>query len=355
MIFIILLNLILTIYSAFINDNFNILPQDDWNSFFNQTEEILRNNMPFSDKLRELAVNMKFISGKKEQDNIYISDDSLIKIVKNPDYAVTDANVQSIINYVSTYRVPTYAMIVPSACSIKQQEIDSLYRERLFNEKTFIENIYSDFNSYVSSVNVYPALFSNNNKSIYYKTDSNLTGLGGYYVYEQLAKRMHITVHPLDRFDIKHYNEDFYGDIYANSAYKSVSPDKISSYKFSKYSREYHITRTKNGEVNTYYELYPEEATLNSSISDIVLGGPADKIDIKIGSPNTLKLLIYGDETVMSFLTFLAVNFKEITFVNTTTATDDIYESIDIQAYDKILFSFSADNFMHNFCTKNLN
>ncbi len=353
-IFIILVTLILTLYNAVANNSLNISFNKDPLSIFNQTEEMLKANIPFSHKLKELAVNIKFFSGEKEQNDIYISNDSLLKVVKNPDYNLTDANVQTIINFADTYRIPTYAIIIPAACSIKQQEIDSLYRNRLFNEKSFIENIYLDFNSHVSTINVYPTLFANNDKYIYYKTDTNLTGLGGYYVYEQIAKRLHIPAHPLERFEIKHYTQDFYGDIYNQSPYKSVSPDKISSYKFSKFSREYRVTRLKNGELNTYYELYPDEAAKTGSPYDIFLGGSADRIDIKIDSPNSLKLLIYGDKTVMSYLPFLTVNYETVTYINTDTAPTDIYKDLDVKAYDKVLFSFSSDNFMHNDVTENL-
>ena len=352
-IIIIILTSLYTFYNAAKND-LKISLNKNSPSVFVQTENLIKSSIPFSDKLKELAINLKFYSGEKEQNGIYISDDSLLKIVKNPDYSITDDNVQTIINFAETYHVPTYALIIPAACSIKQQEIDSFKREQLFNEKSFLESIYSDFNSKVSSINVYPTLFANNDKYIYYRTDTNLTSLGGYYVYEQIAKRFRITAQSPVKFDIKHYNYDFYGDIYNESSYKSITPDRISSYKFIKFPREYRVERTKNGEINTYYELYPEEAVKSDNPFDIFLGGLADKIDITISAPNNSRLLIYGDKSVMSYLPFLAINFHNITFVNTDTAPLEIYKELDVQAYDKILFSFSSDNFMHNDCTKYL-
>lgn len=344
-----------TVFNAFLNTPKNVFSYKSKNEIFETIENIFKDNIPFNKQLKKNAVLLKYMAGEKKQNNVYISNDTLFKIMPEPEYELVYKNTESIIKFAENYRIKTFAMLIPSSSAIKQQEIEDLYRHNLVNEKILIEDIYSDFSSHVSSVNVYPVLFSNNDKNIYYRTDSNLTSLGGYYVYEQLTKRMNLPCHKLNRYEIKHEDLEFYGDIYDISPYKNIPPDSVSTYNFIKYNREYRVSRTLNGETNTFYELYPREVLSTGKIYDLFLGGEAEKITIDIGSQNKNKLLIYGDKSVMSYLPFLAVNYGQITFINTDLASEELCGEIDVKGFDEVLFSYSTDSFSHKNCFKALN
>ncbi|MEG1043653.1 MAG: DHHW family protein [Oscillospiraceae bacterium] len=345
--------LVVPIYVLFIGKNVDFKAETSTDkSFYEKTEYILKKNFPFNEKLRELAVSLKYYWGEKEQNKIYISDDYLLEVIDEPNEKIVDNNTASIIEFADTYRVPTYGMIIPTACAIEQQKIDKLAQTQLYNQKTFIESIYKIFDGKVSSVNVYPALFANSDKYIYYKTESNLTSLGGYYIYETLAKRLNINPAVMDRFEIEYLNYNYYGDVYEKSPYKEIPPDMLTVYRFWKFRREYKVTSTKNEEQRTYYSLYPHEAAATTSPINIFMGGMADKIDISVASPNETKILIYGDKTALSYIPFLSVNYGLVTFIDIENVSKDMLRDIDIKSYDHVLFAMSADTYMHSDCIK---
>lgn len=332
----------------------NLLENSENIGLFDKTEKFLKSNFPFADNLKQLAVSLKYYWGEKEQNKIYIADDCLLEVIEAPIETTVNSNTANIIMFAEAYHVPTYTMIIPTACAIYQQKIDKLAQTQLYNQKTFIEKTYKQFDGKVSSVNVYPILFANTHQYIYYKTASNLTSLGGYYIYDTLSRRLNINPASAERFEIEYQNHEFYGDIYEKSPYKEITPDTISLYRFWKFRREYKVTSTKNEETQTFNTLYPYDAADSTNPINIFMGGVADKIDISVASPNETKILIYGDKTALSYIPFLSIHYGQVTFVNLETASKELLKQIDIQSYDHVLFGLSADTYMHKDLMQNL-
>ena len=62
----------------------------------------------------------------------------------------------------------------------------------LFNQRSFIDSVYTEMSGAVSVVDTYLRLLSGMDGYIYYRTLDNLTPMGGYLVYEQLGTRLGI-------------------------------------------------------------------------------------------------------------------------------------------------------------------
>jgi len=79
--------------------------------------------------------------------------------------------------------------------------------------------------------------------------------------------------------------------------------------------------------------------------ADAVLGGQAPMITIKVDSPYRDKLLIFADETVKSYIPFLAAEYSEITIIDLTTVTEKQLKSLSVSQFDQVIFSYSLDTF----------
>lgn len=299
-----------------------------------------------SETLRSLAPRLLIKAGAKEQDGIFISDSYLLENILPPDEAVLEANLFGIENFVDKCSTPTAFALIPTTCAIKQQELPK--GASLFNQKQLISDCYSRLAGKAGSVDAYSSLFAAKEQYTYCRTETALTGLGGYYVYTALGARMGFTPRALDQFEVENLPQSYYGELYSRCAYKDISPDLITIYRFSRFSRQYQLNITENGEMKSYYTLFPTHLASLEQPRSVLLGGLGERVDISVVSPYEETLLILGDETVSSFLPFLVVHYGDITILDISKCTDDMLKSIDVDSYDQMLLCYSVDNFIHN-------
>lgn len=295
--------------------------------------------------LKNLAPNILIRAGAREQDGIFISNDYLLENIQPPDEEILEANLLGIENFTDRSTTPTAFALIPTSCAIKQQELPT--GASLFNQKQLISDCYSRLIGKAGSVDAYSNLFSAKDQYTYRRTETALTGLGGYYIYTALGARMGFTPRALNQFEVENLPQSYYGELYSRCAYKNIPPDLITVYRFSRYSRQYQLNITQNGEKKSYYTLFPTHLTDLGKPRSILLGGEGERIDISVVSPYEDNLLILSDETVSSFLPFLVVHYGNITVLNIAECDDDTLREIDADSYDQILFCYSVDNFIH--------
>lgn len=295
--------------------------------------------------LGQIAPNLLLSVGAKEQDGIFITENYLLENIAPADPLTATENTAAIDQFLTGHNLPAVMMLIPTACAIKQQEIPA--NANLFNQKSLITDVYSDLAGLVSTVDAYTALFSAKDQYTYYRTESNLTGLGGYYLYTALAARLGLTARALSDFDIEHLAQDYYGDLYQRSNYKGIRPDLITLYRFSRYDRQYLLTHTDNGETRQYSTLFPTHlAVLDSPISAL-LGGIGQRLDLSVVSPFEESMLVFGDETAIAYLPFLSVHYGQITLIDLSRATPEQLAVIDLDEYNRVMFAFSVDYYIN--------
>ena len=64
-------------------------------------------------------------------------------------------------------------------------------------------------------------------------------------------------------------------------------------------------------------------------------------------SPYGESLLIFADETVLSYLPFLAIHYGNVTVVNLEQATPEQIASLSLDGYDQVLFAYSVNNILN--------
>ena len=321
-------------------------PAEEGVTLSQAADDFVGNNFPFGEQLKQLATRFRLLSGQWEQNGGYITDGHLLDNIQEKDPTIGDENIHAITSFVETNKVPSYLMLIPTSAAIHQEE-KPMYAP-LTNQRRYIEDVYRSMTGRVSTVDVYQTLLNHREEGIYYKTQSNLTGLGGYYVYSVLARRLGFEVNPLDWYEIQYSPGTYYGDLYQRAPYKKVAPDLVSFFHFSKYRREYRVVHIYPNEVKTYYTLYPSHLLSGGQPFDSFLGGISPIVKITSTAPYDQRLLLFGDRTAASFLPFLCNRYREITVVNLSGTTPQMIADLDIRQYDQIVFTYSVDTFMND-------
>lgn len=310
------------------------------------TNQIVKGALQDVETLEQLAPSIMVMGGSKEHDGIFITKNHLLENIKVSDPDIYEKNLDGMEIFLKKHNIPAYFALIPTAVAIKQQEITA--SADLFNQKSFIADSYQRLIGQISSVDAYSALFSAADEYTYYRTASNLTGLGGYYVYSAIASRLGLSLRSLEQFEIEHLADDYYGDLYERSSYKGIDPDLLTLYRFTQNDRSYRLINTQNGIPSAYYELFPTHLATLGKPENVLFGGIGEIIDISVISPYRNSILIFGDETAISYLPFISVHYGHVTVVDLRHTTDEQLASIDPEDYDQVLFAYSVKNFIQN-------
>jgi len=311
-------------------------------------EETLRNLLGEKPALEQLQVKIKRFSGQQMQDNIFLTKDAMYENIPEPDKIsnVTDNNSNGMLEFVYRYYIPTYVMIIPTACAIKQNDVPQ--DAPLFNQKNYIDNVYRAISGVITAADVYTTLFASMDEYIYYRTIPELTGLGGYYIYTKLGEKLSLRTRSLAQFEQIYLNHNCYGSLYRRLPYPDVQPDIYSYYRMSLFRREYRMTRYESdGFISLHNDIILPQImdSPDMEITDVVLGGRAPLITIKVDSPYKERLLIFSDSSVKAYIPFLAAHYNEIYIVDLELADYDILDKLGVKHFDQVLFSYSVDTF----------
>ncbi len=325
------------------------LPRPDMESVLNggfaeATESLLSANLPGSEKLASIAADLKYVSGQREFDGVFIADDgSLIRNMEEPKSGAVAGAVNSITKFVEGHGQRTYLMLLPTAAVIKQQEIPSYAADNLYNQRHMITDCYSELAGTVTTVDVYQTLFNHRSEYIYYNTAENLTGLGGCYVYEELCGRMGLRVRGVSSFGINYGGYGYYGPLANGFLRDYAQPDVVSMYEYSAYEREYTLTHVDASGLSTQHAgLYYSEDEVGEDKTDMILGGLSPVLEVDIVSPYSEWLLVFGDETAKAWLPFLINHYAHVTYVDLNEATPAQLAAIDVTDYQQVLFGYSV-------------
>ena len=121
-------------------------------------------------------------------------------------------------------------------------------------------------------------------------------------------------------------------------------------YRFSKYRREYQVTHYDHGEARTYYTLFPEFTVQLSGYkggNDLILGGLSPVITLKSSTSSDNSLVIFADETVLSYIPFLLVHYSDIAIIDVEHAAPEDLAAVKLEDYNQVLVGVSVDTFMH--------
>lgn len=326
-------------------------------------ERLIRRGIPFREELLWLNGKLGSYAGRHEivpqsygypakQNGIFVGGDSLMKNIDPPIEAYVRENTEGVVKIAENmrqYRVQTYLMLLPTSGAILQQNLPYKAQSVMVNQLKFIEDVYGGVSVGAITIDAYSALIARQNQYIYYRTENNLTSLGGFFVYSAMLTRMAIGKAEFNQFDIDYADSAFYGNLCEETAYTDIKPDVISLFKYSEANRaprEFLVTRKGGGQVKTYHTLFPEQAAVFGKELDIFMGGMSALTDIKTSLQHAPKILVFGDKTAIAYIPFLANNASRVTLVDLFYDKSE-FDGINPEDYDKIVFAYSVESFMH--------
>ena len=325
-------------------------------NFIDRIENSLSENIPFREKLSGLMDTVRYSSGVRHFDDIYIGNDgSLLLDIEKPTSRTFSAAKNYVLAFAEKNQTKPYFMLIPTASVILQQELDSFVGKDIYNQRNMINNMYSEFGGKVRTTDIYQTLYDHRGEYIYYHTENLPTSLGGYYIYGELCSRLGIEQTPLDAFSIAYGAHGFYGSLATDFLKQYSSSDFVSLYE---YNGENVILerRENNGSIKISESLfvYSEEAFEDKT--DMIFGGISPVMEItsaeSLGERSSI--LIFGDESAKSWLPFLSSNFGKITFVELDLADEKLLSKISAADHDEILFAYGASTFVEGIAFEKL-
>ena len=348
-----IINKILTVFAIALIPAFVLFPRGPEfkteNGFRAGLEVYVKDNFPFVSQLSGFEVMLKAIGGQREYNGVFVGEQTLIKNTHQPITEIVNKNteaVSEIAKYSRAIDKQVYFSLIPTASEISKSSAPMF--ADIFNQRTFIDDIYSRFAGKLVTVDAYFALYSARDQYNFYRTEDNLTAIGGYNVYTALLKRMlNIENSTYNHFDLVYSGNDYYGELYTGLQSMNIRPDSLMLLEYSNENKEYMVTHKNETEIKTYHTLFPAHKKELGSEMDIYLGGLSPVIDIKVSMQETrqLDLLIFGDKTALSYLPLLANHYGHITFVDLSYVKFD-YSDIKIEQYDQVLIIYSVETFI---------
>lgn len=289
----------------------------------------------------ELKSNTENLIGKKEQKGIYILNDRLIEKISEPDYTEIDKSISAINKFSSENNIPVYMMLVPTSAEFYKDQLPS-YMPNL-DQKKFIEYVYSNLDSKVTPIDIYPRMEQHASEYIFYRTDHHWTTYGAYTAYDAASEIMGYTPVEQSAFRIETASDDFKGTFYSKALYDGIDDDEINYY-ISDTPVTVEITSEFGKEPTVYDSMYFREYLDVKDKYSSFLGTNQPLVTIKTGNEGK-KLLLIKDSYAHCYAPFLAENYSEITLLDMRYIQISYKSLIDVEQYDQVMFLYNVSSF----------
>jgi hypothetical protein len=294
-----------------------------------------------------MGVSLRYLGGNREQNGVFIGEDALIKNIASPDESVlarNNAAVQNFARYMRSIDAPFYFALIPTAAGVLRESLPPY--AQVFDQRHFIEDVYGEMTGKLVTVDTFLPLSNNRGEYLYYRTENNLTAYGGYYVYAALLSRLGVTDSPsYDLYEIRYGNDQFRGDLYKLSPYENILPDVQLQFVYTEHPREYTATHVDDDGTLVYHTLFPGHFRDLGRDMSTYLGGISAVVDIQSSAPFDRSLLVFGDETALAYLPFLANHYERVTFVDLSRNVT-LFRDTNLADYDQVLMAYSVESYI---------
>lgn len=313
---------------------------------FWQVEDALVQAAPYRKQLRAAVAGLRFRLGEREQAGVYLSENGLLQDIRQSDNNIYYENMEALTEFAGRSRIQVAAALIPTACAIRQEDLPPFAQP--LNQRQMIQSLYRNMGKSMHCIDLYQLLFQNRSQYLYYRTEENLTALGGYYVYTCLAEQLGFRALPQSSFIVQFAENDYRGSLQEQVDYRCQTPDVLSLYHYGR-ERDFWLCHQAGGE--TWYQdsLFDLKQLEDSDDpTDLYLGGTDGLLLLENRALQERELLLFGDQTAKAYLPFLAQHYSQVTFVNLESADEALVRRLDIYNYDQVLFVYSLRTFMQS-------
>ena len=315
-------------------------------SFMKSFETYMADQFIFRDKLISAKTYFDRLSGKKEENGVYIGEEGFL-IEKQSEYnkKKVKALTKSINTFIKKYPdVKKMVAISPNASYVYADKLpENIEMSNQFDQLTKIMN--SLEGKKFTFLNVSKALFKAGEKhQVFYKTDHHWTTRGAYAVFQSISDKWGINTSKVS-YEFMTVSADFEGTLASKTGIHDVK-DKVE------------ICLPKNSK-GTYVVSYESQDKKTTSLFDadklnqknkyeVFLGGNYDKVVIDTVSTSKNTLLIIKDSYANCLIPMLTPYFAKIVVVDPRYMTDSIHTVMDEYSFSHVLFLYNLNTFLQD-------
>ncbi len=290
---------------------------------------------------------IEYVTGKREISKIFVGKTALQGHMDAADNKLTLKNIEGINAFQEKYKLPTYAMLIPSSTDIQSYKLPKFAGG--WDEKSYIDGVYQQLNEKVTTVNIYDVLKENSDEYIYYNTDHHWTSSGAYLAYHELAAKMGLPVHSRVDFNITEISRNFFGTYHSKTGFPFATADIIEVYQHGEV-RGFSVFDGK--ETTEKGSIYFNEFLPRKDKYSYFLGQVQPYVTIKTASTSGKKLIIFKDSYAHCLVPMLLDDFSEIRLVDLRFINPMTMDKLlEIENYNEVLFLYSTDVFSHQLGT----
>ncbi|MBR2279735.1 MAG: hypothetical protein IJ903_02240 [Ruminococcus sp.] len=209
------------------------------------------------------------------------------------------------------------------------------------SQADYTKAVYKRFSKKVKYINSYNELSDHCNDYIYFDSDTNPTGLGGYYIYKSFCdvmKKSPISLNDCQESKI----EEFYGS-YNNFTDTELAVDAVQYWDFP-YNVNNTIT-TEDDDTNSYDSCYNKEAESGAWSYNVFLYGRNPLEVIKSESDKASgKIAIVHNNTGNSTVPYFTYNYQEVYSIDYNTYSGDLKEFCSKNDIKDVLFLVDTES-----------
>lgn len=281
-------------------------------------------------------------------------DDRYVETVPSIDNTLVNKSIAGINKLSEVTDVPVYVMIVPTSAGIYSSEIPDYYEN--IDQKNSIVDIYYNLNSNITTLNVFPKLYSSRDEYIYYRNDHHWTSYGAYVAYNAAIRKMGYNPTPFSSYDIEHVNNEFYGTYYSKALYDGYEPDIIDIFHLKS---GYGVTdveiRTGKETIRSDSMYFSEYLDKKDKYSFFLNNAMYPVVNIRTTYPEENKILVIKDSYAQCFVPFLTQHFSDITMVDLRSVSPfEVESTLNADDYDQILVLYNYSGFVNDTNLKKL-
>lgn len=216
---------------------------------------------------------------------------------------ILNGNLAGLSEIIKSTNIPTHLCVAPRAVDVLSFKLPQSYNT------ADTQTAYSIIGSYIPEyVNPLESLKSaaQNGEYVWYNTDHHWTTDGAYIAYTQIAEGLGVEPYAKDSFSAEAVSDGFLGTTFSKSGISSYTPDTVTLLRYGGDG----ILTVYNHEAQRQGQLY-DMAKLNEKDKYLVfLGGNYSRITVTDESAvNRPKLLLIKDSFANALVPFLARHF----------------------------------------------
>lgn len=315
-------------------------------SFMKSFETYMADQFIMRDSLISAKTYLDRLSGKKEENGVYIGEDGFL-IEKQSPYSKkkVKALTKSINTFMKKYPyVNKMVAISPNASYVYSDKLPkNVEVSDQYDQLTKIMNSLDGKN--YRFLNVSKALLEAKKKhQVFYKTDHHWTTRGAAAVFKAIADKWGLNNGKV-KYKFLTVSGDFEGTLASKTGIHDVK-DKVEIC-LPKNSKGSYVVAIESQEKKTA-TLFDSEKLKQKNKYEVFLGGNYDKVVIDTVSSSKNTLLIIKDSYANCLIPMLTPYFARIVVVDPRYMTDSIHTVMDEYSFSHVLFLYNLNTFLQD-------